>query len=147
MVMVWIGICVFALVLELLTPTALVSIWFAVGALAAWICALFGFNVVIQILVCIVISIVFIVIVRPIAVKYMRGNTVPTNADRSIGDVGMVTKEIREDSWGEVHVGGAQWSAVSIDDDVIMVGTKVRVIAIEGAKLLVRVMENKEDSE
>lgn len=142
MELIWIGIGVAALILELLTPSALVSVWFAVGALAAWICALLGLNELVQVLVCVIVSVLFIIVVRPFAVKYLRGNTVPTNADRLIGDYGIVTKEIGEEHWGEVKINGTHWSAVSVDHTIIATGVKVHIIAIEGAKLLVREMKN-----
>ena len=119
---VWIGIGILALVLEILTPTALVSIWITIGALAAWLCAALGLSW---------------IVVRPFAVKYLRGNTVPTNADRIIGETAIVVKEINEQHWGEVKVQGMVWSAVSRSHEVIEIGKKVRIIAIEGAKLLV----------
>lgn len=139
---IWIGIGIAALILELLTPTALVSIWFAVGALAAGICALLDLPIFVQIIVCLLVSILFIVIVRPFAVKYLRGNITPTNADRLIGDFGIVTKQIEEDDWGEVRIHGMVWSAVSVGHEVIETGTKVRIAAIEGAKLLVQKLNN-----
>lgn len=142
MVMIWIGIGIAAIVVELLTPSALVSIWFAVGALAAWLCALMDLPLVVQVIVCLVVSVLFIVTVRPFAVKYLRGNVTPTNADRLIGDFGVVTKQIGEDDWGEVKIHGTLWSAVSVDHVVIKVGTKVKIAAIEGAKLLVRELNN-----
>lgn len=142
MELIWIGVGIAALILELLTPSALVSVWFAVGAFAAWICALLGWNEAIQIVVGLVVSILFIVIVRPFAVKYMRGNIVPTNADRLIGDCGTVTKAIGEDTWGEVKINGTLWSAVSVEHTAIPEGVKVRIAAIEGAKLLVREMKD-----
>ncbi len=137
MEMIWIGVGILALVLEILTPTSFVSIWITVGALAAWLSAALGLSWEIQICVCIVVSILFIIIVRPFAVKYLRGNTIPTNADRMIGETATVIKEISSQHWGEVKVQGMIWSAVCIDDEVIEAGAKVRITAIEGAKLLV----------
>lgn len=142
MVMIWVGIGIAAVILELLTPSALVSIWFAVGALAAWICALIGLPEFVQIIVCLIVSVLFIVIVRPFAVKYLRGNIVHTNADRLINEQGTVTKRIGEEEWGEVKVRGTIWSAVSADHVAIEAGVKVRIAAIEGAKLLVRELKN-----
>lgn len=135
--MIWIGIGIIALVLEILTPTALVSIWITIGALAAWLCAALELSWGIQLCVCIVVSVLFIMIVRPFAVKYLRGNTIPTNADRMIGETAVVIKEISEHHWGEVKVQGMVWSAVSRTHHVIQVGEKVRILAIEGAKLIV----------
>lgn len=138
MEMIWIIVGIAAIALELLTPTALVSIWFAIGALAAWLAQLAGVSFVVQVMICIVVAIVFIAVIRPVAIRYLRGNTVATNADRLIGDMAVVTKQIGADSWGEVKVNGAVWSAVSVDKVVIAVDRKVRIAAIEGAKLLVR---------
>lgn len=141
MAMIWIGICVVAIVIELLTPSALVSIWFAAGSIVAWLLALAGMDVAVQVIACIVVSLLFVVLIRPIAVKSLRGNVVATNADRLIGDQGIVVKEILEDAWGEVRINGAIWSAVAVEPTQIEVGSKVRIIAIEGAKLLVRKIE------
>ena len=135
---IWIGIAIAGVVLELLTPTALVSIWFAVGALAAGICEMLQLPDIIQIAVCLVVSGLLVVIVRPVAVNYLRGNIMPTNVDRFIDEIAIVTKPIGEQTWGEVKIQGILWSAVSVDHEVIKAGEQVRVVAIEGAKLLVR---------
>lgn len=139
---IWIGVAVAAIGLELLTPTALISIWFAIGALAAGICEALQLSETLQICVCLLTSGLLAVIVRPIAVKYLRGNIVPTNADRLLNEVAIVTKQISSQTWGEVKIQGTLWSAVSVDADVIEVGDAVRVVAIEGAKLLVRRISN-----
>lgn len=138
MVIIWIGICVAALILELVTPTALISIWFAVGAAVSAIVALMHAPLWSQIALFAIVSIVSMVIVRPIATKYLRGNTVATNADRCIGSIGIVTSGITRDTWGEVKVNGSVWHAVSVDNEQIDVNEEVKVVAIEGAKLLVK---------
>lgn len=138
MILIWICICIGAIILELITPSALVSIWFAVGAVIGAITALINLPLWVQITCFIVVSVVSMVIVRPMAARYLRGNTVATNADRCIGEIGVVTKEITRDEWGEVKVGGTIWHAVAIDADCIAMTERVKVIAIEGAKLLVR---------
>ena len=77
-------------------------------------------------------------VVRPIASRYLRGNTIATNADRCIGEFGVVVKPIMADEWGEVKVNGSLWHAISVDGTPIEKAARVKVIAIEGAKLLVR---------
>lgn len=138
MILIWICICVGAIILELITPTALISIWFAVGAVVGTITALINLPLWVQITCFIIVSIVSMVVVRPMAARYLRGNTVATNADRCIGEIGIVIKEITRDEWGEVKVSGTIWHAVAIDADRIELKERVKVIAIEGAKLLVR---------
>lgn len=135
---IWISVAVAAVGVELLTPTALVSIWFVIGALAAGICEMLQLPEMVQISVCLITSGLFAVIVRPMAVKYLRGNITPTNADRFLDEIAVVTKRITAQSWGEVKIQGVLWSAVSIDHEVIEVGDQVRIVAIEGAKLIVR---------
>lgn len=138
MVLIWIGISVAAVVLELITPTALISIWFAVGGVIGILLALLDLPLWLQIVAFAIVSIVSMLVVRPMASRYLRGNTVATNSDRCIGEIGVVVKQIGEDTWGEVKVNGTIWSAVSVDHDVIDEHDNVKVIAIEGAKLLVR---------
>lgn len=138
MVFLWIIICVAAVLIELLTPTALISIWFAVGAVIGALAALIHLPIPAQVVCFVIVSLVSMVIVRPIAARYLRGNVVATNADRCIGSIGVVTKRICMDEWGEVKVGGSVWHAVSVDGDGIDEQAKVKVIAIEGAKLLVK---------
>lgn len=138
MLLFWICAAVAAIVIELVTPTALVSIWFACGAVVACLLELVGAGLELQICAFAVVSLVTMVIVRPVATRYLRGNIIATNADRMIHEVGLVTKDITAESWGEVKIKGALWSAVNIDSSVIPAGSKVKVMAIEGAKLIVR---------
>lgn len=70
--------------------------------------------------------------------RYLRGNIVRTNADRLIGENAVVIEAITKERWGVVKVNGAKWSAVEIDGKQAEVNEEVKIIAIEGAKLLVR---------
>ena len=83
-------------------------------------------------------------IVRPVAARYLRGNVVRTNADRYIGEKGIVTKKITSNDWGEVKIQGTIWHAVSVEDEEIEEGSRVKVVAIEGAKLLVMKLQNED---
>ncbi|MCI9041510.1 NfeD family protein [Dubosiella newyorkensis] len=136
-VWIWLGIALVALVLEILTPSALVSIWFCVGALIGALLALCKTSFEIQIVGFFIVSIVSMLVVRPIASRYLRGNIVPTNADRMIGQVGTLTKSIEDGHWGEVYILSTYWSAISCSNEPIKKGSKVKVCSIEGAKLVV----------
>ena len=48
-------------------------IWFAIGALAACVTSLFTGNWIIQAIVFIVVTVIVLLVLRPIAVKYIRG--------------------------------------------------------------------------
>ena len=59
----------------------------------------------------------------------------PTNSDRVIGKVGEVTQKIGRNKYGEVKVYGNTWTASS--KQVINVGERVKVLSIDGVKLVV----------
>ena len=141
MVFVWLAVCIIAVLLELLTPTALISIWFAVGGAIGILTACIDLPLWVQITCFVIVSIVSMLIVRPIAARYLRGNIVATNADRFIGETAIVIKPITKAEWGEVKISGTLWHAVSIEDETIKECAKVKIVAIEGAKLLVRKVE------
>jgi membrane protein implicated in regulation of membrane protease activity len=133
----WIIIFVVALVVEVGTAGTLVSIWFSVAALFAYVVQLLNGPFYLQILVFLVVSIGSLLAIRPIASTYFRGNTVATNADRMVGQRTYLTKAITSNHWGEVNVYGVIWSAVEANNKPLEVGTEVKIIAIEGAKLIV----------
>ena len=138
MVFVWIAISIGALLIELLTPSALISIWFAVGGVIGAVASLVHLPVEVQIACFAIVSIVSMLIVRPIASRYLRRNTVATNADRFLGENAEVIQMIKKNEWGQVKVNNTIWHAVSIDGEEIEEHAMVKVLAIEGAKLLVR---------
>ena len=135
---IWILIFVLTLMIEVATAGTLVSIWFSIGALIAYGAYLIGLDLALQVIIFLVISIGAILAIRPIASRYFRGNTVATNADRIIGQKAVLTKAITPKHWGELNVYGVVWSAVDKDNNYLEVGTEVLVIAIEGAKLIVK---------
>ena len=121
--------------IELITVT-LVTIWFAIGAIAAVITTFFTDSVVIQSIVFVVVSVLSLIITKPLVKKFKKFDITPTNSDRVIGKVGDVTKKISPNKYGEVKVFESIWTAKS--DEEIKVGEKVRVLSIEGVKLIVK---------
>lgn len=140
MIMFWVVAIVVFIVLELATPSALISIWFAVGSFAAFVLAWLGMELWVQIVLFFLVSIASMLVVRPMSTRYLRGNIVPTNADRFIGEIGVVVESIKDDKWGSIKVNGTQWSAVEVNHETVEIGGKVKIVAIEGAKMLVKKM-------
>ena len=138
MVYVWLGILVAAVVLEIAT-SQIVSIWFAIGALAAFIAALAGVEQLwIQIVVFVVVSAIAVAVTRPLVKKMINKKAEPTNADMVIGKTGIVTEKIDNLApSGIVKVNGSVWTARSADDSVIEADEKVIIKEISGVKLLV----------
>lgn len=133
----WVIALVVFLVIEAIT-VGLTSIWFAAGALAAWICALLGAPVWLQVAVFIVVTAVALYFTRPLVKKYINGKVVPTNADANIGKECRVTETIDNIAGtGAVYVDGKTWTARSENDEVIPEGELVTALRIEGVKLIV----------
>ena len=142
---VWLGLLVLLLVVEILTM-GLTTIWFAGGALAAFASTFLGVGVPIQIGIFMVLSLVLLICTIPVAVRYMNVTRTRTNADSLIGRAAIVTAEVNNlAQTGEVIISDISWTARTRDDDeIIAKGSKVRICAIEGVKLIVE--EIKEDN-
>lgn len=139
-VFVWIIFAVFMLVCEALT-TQLVSIWFVLGGVAAAISCIFTDNLLIQTLVFVFVSLISLIATRPLVKKFLKNKKQATNSDRLIGRIGIVTIDITNQSGeGQINVDGKIWSAKSSDDSEIKTGASVKIIAIEGVKLVVEIV-------
>lgn len=134
---IWLGLLVLFLAVEAST-VALVSLWFAVGALAALLTAAFGGNVILQVAAFLAVSVALLVLARPILRRYVNPKIIKTNAESVVGTVGLVTEAIDNLApTGQVKLGGMFWTARSVSGDKIPVGTQIRVERIEGVKVLV----------
>lgn len=138
MVEIWFIIFLVLLFIELITIN-LVTVWFAIGAIAALLTALLTNNVTIQIVVFIIISVIALLVTKPIIKKLRTRKITPTNLDRVVGKIGVVTKDITKDNYGEVKVSGSIWTATS--KKKINKDSRVKVLKIEGVKLLVEKVE------
>ncbi|MDO4847410.1 MAG: NfeD family protein [Clostridiaceae bacterium] len=135
---VWLVLLVVFVVFEAAT-VQLVSVWFALGALAALIAAICHAPAWLQIVLFILISAVSFAVTRPLVKKFSTSKIQKTNADRCIGDTAIVTEEINNlEAKGQVKVDGNIWTARSENNDIIPAGEKVTVMKIEGVKLIVK---------
>ena len=131
---IWIGLIVIFLIVEGLTA-GLVTIWFAVGALAALIAAMFHAPLWLQLVWFFAVSIAAFAVTRPLVKKYINQ---PTNADMLIGQECLVTEDIDNLAGrGAVAIGGKVWTARAQTDAPIPAGTAAIVLRIEGVKLIV----------
>ena len=134
----WLVLLVVFLIAEAACPIHLVSIWFALGALVALLCAALGAPVWLQITLFFAVSVVLLTALRPLVKKYLRPRTVRTNAAGNIGREAIVTEAIDNlHETGAVRLSGVEWSARSADGSPVAAGTVVRIDAIEGVKLIV----------
>lgn len=139
-VFVWIIFAVFMLICEILT-TQLVSIWFVLGGIAAAITCIFTDNLLVQTLVFVLVSLIALLATRPLVKKFLKNKKEPTNSDRLIGRVAIVTMDIvNQTGEGQVNVDGKIWSAKSSDGCEIKSGANVKITSIEGVKLVVEIL-------
>lgn len=135
---IWLGITVVAAIVEA-AVTALVSVWFVPGGLAALVASLFGAPLWLQVALFLVVSGAALILTRPLVKRIQSRKTISTNADMVLGKTALVTEEINNLlGAGRVTVLGNSWSARSADpESVIPSGEKVIVEKIEGVKLIV----------
>lgn len=134
---VWLAILVAALVIEANT-IALVSLWFAFGALASLIASLLGAELWLQAVLFLGVSAVLLACLRPLARKRLTPRITPTNVDSVVGTQGFVTADIDNVSAaGQVKLGAMYWTARSTSGAPIPEGTLVRVDRVEGVKVFV----------
>ena len=142
-VWMWLAIVIITLVVEFMTAE-IVSIWFFFGSVVSMILAICKVDPAIQIIVFVIVSLVFMVCVRPFIKKYVKRNEIKTNVDSFVGRIALVTEDIVDGNRGVVKLDGQEWSAISNDN--IVKGTKVVVLSIEGNKLIVKENKNKDES-
>ena len=109
----WLILLGVLLVVEIIT-LGLTTIWFAGGALAAFLAALAGGPLWLQIILFFAVSILLLIFTRPIAIKYMNKNVSKTNVDSLPGEKAVVIKTIDNlRGTGQAVVNGLEWSAKS----------------------------------
>ncbi|MCU6744831.1 MAG: NfeD family protein [Suilimivivens sp.] len=137
-VTIWLAVLVVCVGIEIATM-GLTTIWFAGGALVSAILAALNAPLWLQIVAFFVVSLILLYLTRPVAVKYFNKDRVKTNVESLIGRQAIVISEIDNlQGIGQVTVGGQEWSARSVKDDVqLPVGSVVVVRSVSGVKLIV----------
>ena len=133
------------LLIEILT-LGLTTIWFAAGALAAFLMAVLSLPLVVQIIVFFAVSIILLIFTRPIMTKHLNAKTTKTNAESLVGEKARVIIPISNlKSEGQVMVGGMEWTARSTKDEVTFQKDEmVRIAGISGVKLIVEKLDKEE---
>ncbi|MEE5994459.1 MAG: NfeD family protein [Oscillospiraceae bacterium] len=120
----------------------LVSVWFAAGALVAFIMAALGLPMVWQAIVFTTVSAILLCVTRPLIKKIQVKDVIPTNADAEVGKTAIVTEEINsQKDTGRVKIGGVNWKARSEVEGIFPVGSTMVVKRISGTTAFVAPME------
>ena len=133
----WIVLFVILLIIEIIT-LGLTTVWFAGGALIAFLAAYIGAGVIVQVVLFLGVSILLLVLTRPLALKFFNQNREKTNAESLIGQKAVVKEEVNTlHATGRVEVNGMEWSAKTEESDCIAADTVVLIKGIQGVKLIV----------
>lgn len=135
----WLVLFIIFLVFEIATM-GLATIWFAGGAMVAFILALLDIHIGIQIVIFFAVSFLMLFFTRPLAQKYLNKNTVKTNVDELVGKVVRCTETIDNyNEIGRVRINGNEWMARTIADGMtIPKDTPVQIVEIQGVKAIVQ---------
>ena len=88
--------------------------WFGIASLISMVVSFFTSNLVIQMVVFLVSSVILILATKPFVKKFMNKKNIATNAYSLIGKTGLVIQEIDNvKGIGQIKVGGEVWSAQS----------------------------------
>ena len=134
---IWLAVIIISVAVEAFTLT-LCGIWFAAGGVAALIAASLSVGLMGQWIVFIVFS-ALLVLVRPLCRRFLGSRQQATNSDRIIGQTAVVTEPIDNVlETGAVKINGKIWTARSMTDAQIAIGTRVTVVEIRGVKAIVK---------
>ncbi len=133
----WLALIIIFFAIEATTYN-LTTIWFAIASVVGFVLSAFSVNIWIQVTISLVVSILLLIYTKPFAEKKLKVKKEPTNSDMVIGKTGVVVSKITSDKFaGEVNVRGKIWSAVSKNGEDIGENEKVKILSIDGVKLIV----------
>lgn len=136
-VFIWLGVLAVSLVIEFFT-FELVSVWIAFGALIAMIMAFIGTGYEAQIIVCVTVSIVCILGLRKVTLKFLNRNKESTNIDMAIGKTIKLITRTDDDEVGSAKYNGVVWSVKEEFDGTIEAGEYADIVRVDGNKLVVK---------
>ena len=136
---IWLIIAGVCFIVEMATVGFFIF-WFGVGALFSMIVSIFiPESIPIQCAVFVITSVILLFLTKPLVNKFTKKDKkIDTNSYSIIGKTGIVTQDINPiHSVGLVKVSGEVWSAKTIDGSIIEKGQEVKVVKIDGVKVVV----------
>lgn len=136
--LIWLIALSIFIVVEIIT-LGLATIWFACGALVAFIASLFGVSIPVQFVLFTVVSLASLFTVRPYVARKFTSERIKTNYESLIGKSARVVETIDNyKETGVVYINGLEWTARAVDDTTIDAGKFAEIIEIRGVKLIVK---------
>ncbi|MBC2398161.1 NfeD family protein [Clostridium tetanomorphum] len=135
-IILWVVIGIASIAIDLITSN-LLFVWFTVGCLASLIALILNYSFTIQLITFIGVSAVFIAIGYPLAKEALNKTVIktPTMEEGYIGRELLMEEDIEEKSM--IKLDGIYWT-VKNQGEPIVKGDKVKIIGIEGNKLIIK---------
>lgn len=139
MIWIWLSIFVVALIIEACTQD-FVSIWFSVGALVCICVCNTGIPYWGEIIIFSVISVLSLILTRPLVKKLLERTERKTNVDEYAGKHVKVMKEIDKFNPGEIRINDVIYTAILREEDEtsISLGEVVEIVTLKGNKVVVK---------
>ena len=133
---IWLIVAAVMGVIEALS-FGMITVWFVIGALVAFLVNMVGADLTVQVIVFLVVSIACLILIRPIALKYRKHGK--SYEPSLIGSNTIVVEQIENETFvGRVQTPDKMtWAAISADGSIIPTGTPVTVVGQESIKLIV----------
>lgn len=145
MIGTWAFVFIATLIIEIET-TNLTTIWFSISALLTLILTAtipFVLNSpLLQVGIFVIVSGILLFVTLPIMKKVKRTDFIPTNTDKIIGKLAIVTKDVYPNEIGEVKVDNTLWRAIGASEEIFMKGEKVHINSISGIKVIISKIDN-----
>lgn len=135
--LIWLIAAGFFFIAEIITVGFFIF-WLGVGALLAMLVSFITNSVIIQVATFTISSSIFLFFTKPLAKKLAKADTAVTNSFSLLNKTGIVTIDINVlEGTGQVKVNGEIWSAKTDDNTIILKGSQIKVLKIDGVKLVV----------
>ncbi|MEO6796952.1 MAG: NfeD family protein [Candidatus Dormibacter sp.] len=138
----WVIVAIAFAVVEVLS-LAFFAVFITIGAAAAALASLLGFNLLVQVIVLGVVGVAGVAAARPFLVQrlHIGSRRLLSGADSMIGHQGVLSDPILgPNSPGHLRVAGELWPAITEDASSIPTETPVVVTGLRGSTLIVRVV-------
>jgi len=133
---IWIVAAAALYIGEMLT-TSFYLLPFAVGATAAWLANLLHGPLWLQWTLCIAVSLLALVLLRPIAKRIQNKENPAVGVDRLVGMLGEIIEGNAPAGEQRVRVAREVWNATVLGEQNLPIGTYVQVVSVDGVHLVV----------
>ena len=139
---IWIIVAGVFFIAEIFT-TGFLVFWFGLGALIVSFLSFIIPDIIIQTIIFLILSVIFIISTRPLVNKFLKTKNVQTNVFSEVGKHGIVIQELdSKKNQGQIKVKGEVWSAEELNGKNVPVDTEVVIVKIDGVKAIVSVVQS-----